>query len=276
MVCCIKTSYFTRHKRATRKSEEACTKFGPGIPKKETLLNDVQPGDYQHNVGFSYGISPDDENVEWGLCTGTLISENYVLTVAHCVTHYRNPPLMIRAGTIDMFGEEDRVKPQDVAISDIIVHPDYDKRQYKNDLALVKLAKPVRFTSYVQPACLYTGKDIPDKMVVTGWGRILQTDHKFSDLLLKTHLVLKDSKSCNDTYKNKGIVVQATDFCGLATNTKICHTGSGSASFITDEGDDRVRIVGLTSRALQCAYIVPNVFVRVSNYLDWIESIVWP
>lgn len=82
---------------------------------------------------------------------------------------------MIRAGTIDLLGEEDRVEPQDIQISKIIKHPDYDLLKKINDIALVNLAEPANFTKYVQPACLYTKAEIPVSMTATGWGRILLT-----------------------------------------------------------------------------------------------------
>lgn len=84
-------------------------------------------------------------------------------------------PPKIRAGTIDSLGEEDGVKPQDIDVLETIAHPDYFAEPRVNDIGLIKLAKPVIFTSNVQPACLYTKKDVPTKMIVTGWGVTLKS-----------------------------------------------------------------------------------------------------
>lgn len=42
-----------------------------------------------------------------------------------------------------------------------------------HDIALIRLAKPVEFTRYIRPACLYTSvEDNPDEthLTATGWG----------------------------------------------------------------------------------------------------------
>lgn len=35
-------------------------------------------------------------------------------------------------------------------------------------------------------------------------------------------------------------------------------------------------IVGVTSFGYSCGSGIPGVYARVANYIDWIESIVWP
>ena len=36
----------------------------------------------------------------------------------------------------------------------LIIHPNYDEKKIENDIALIQLEKPVKFSKYVQPACL--------------------------------------------------------------------------------------------------------------------------
>lgn len=101
-------------------------------------------------------------------------SKIYLKNVSIIASH-SGRPAKIRAGTIDLLGEEDRVEPQDINVVKTIVHLDYDTYPKSNNIGLMRLAKAVVFTSYVQPACLYTKSDVPDEMIVTGWGRILKT-----------------------------------------------------------------------------------------------------
>ena len=35
-------------------------------------------------------------------------------------------------------------------------------------------------------------------------------------------------------------------------------------------------VIGITSFGIDCGSKVPSVYTRVSSYVDWIESIVWP
>ncbi|KAK9718688.1 hypothetical protein QE152_g23096 [Popillia japonica] len=120
MVCCVNTSYLTPNRRPIRKSEEACAKFGPAIQRKVSSENYVQPGDYQHNVAIGYWDDREDSGIIWGICCGVLISEDYVVTTATCITIPGKAPPKIRAGTIDSLGEEDGVKPQDIDVLETV------------------------------------------------------------------------------------------------------------------------------------------------------------
>lgn len=42
----------------------------------------------------------------------------------------------------------------DMVVEKIISHPSYSRNTINNDIALMKLASPVRFTKYVKPVCL--------------------------------------------------------------------------------------------------------------------------
>ena len=58
-------------------------------------------------------------------------------------------------------------------IDKIYKHADYEKgHNNQNDIALLKLETPIKFTRQVSPVCL-PKKDVPAGMmcVVTGWGR---------------------------------------------------------------------------------------------------------
>ena len=64
-----------------------------------------------------------------------------------------------------------------INVSDAITHPDYQgdsRKSIYNDIALIKLRKKVKLSSFVRPACLPQPNlklgDIK-KVQVTGWGR---------------------------------------------------------------------------------------------------------
>lgn len=69
-------------------------------------------------------------------------------------------------------------QPLDFKVVKISIHQRYDqnsKGQY-NDIALLKLEKPVEFNEFIQPICLPIDEELnnrynQDTMVVAGWGR---------------------------------------------------------------------------------------------------------
>lgn len=44
---------------------------------------------------------------------------------------------------------------QDRDVEKIIVHPDYNATSYFNDIAVIKLSRPVQITNYVRTCCLW-------------------------------------------------------------------------------------------------------------------------
>ena len=59
----------------------------------------------------------------------------------------------------------------------IIRHEEYKIGSYSNDITLLKLEKPVTYSTYIKPVCLpSSGKDekIGHKCSVTGWGMLTE------------------------------------------------------------------------------------------------------
>lgn len=70
-------------------------------------------------------------------------------------------------------------------VAEIIVNPNYESSTNNNDIALLRLSSPVKFTDYIRPVCLAASGSVFNNGTdswVTGWGSI-EEGGKHLDLL---------------------------------------------------------------------------------------------
>ncbi|XP_031629232.1 serine protease persephone-like [Contarinia nasturtii] len=224
-------------------------------------------------------------------CGGTIISNKFVLTAAHCVTSRRRP-ILVRIGKVSLRnGNNDVIKATNHHIEEIISNPRYNSLKKVNDISLIRVKNTIQFSIYIKPACLQTNlDDIPShvKLTVTGWGTTSAERNVQSDTLLKTNLITMTLSECNSTmmewnrvpnlppYRNGLIEGQYCAHDPKGKNDSCYGDSGGPLQYFPNNKTSVATVVGIVSFGQSCGILLPSIYTRVAYYLDWIEGIVWP
>ncbi|NWT75221.1 ACRO protein, partial [Prunella himalayana] len=109
----------------------------------------VQPGAWPGIVS----IQATWTNGTWHMCSGVLLSSQWVLTVAHCFARsggYSAWEVVIGAIDLTQMGPEAEVR----RIQRLLLHQHYVAATARNDIALVELDQPVECSDYIQLGCV--------------------------------------------------------------------------------------------------------------------------
>ena len=184
---------------------------------------------------------------------------------------------------------------QEIPVESFISHKDYGLDEItgisrKNDIALLKLGRPIKFDETVVPICLPSeGSDIQEELILTGWGFDDTATRSKPDILQEldlTHVPLEDcSKDFAQALNRPSLILRDTIVCGAGklNISDGCGGDSGGPLIqqITNSIEDGSEIpqfetIGVVSGGdAQCISRVPGLYTKVSEYIPWIEDFVY-
>ncbi|KAF1396728.1 Inactive serine protease PAMR1, partial [Spheniscus humboldti] len=230
------------------------------------------------------------------ICSGALVNERTVVVAAHCVTDLgktivlKTAELKVVLGKFYRDDDRDEKTIQNLRISAIIVHPNYDPILLDSDIAIIKLLDKARISSRVQPICLSSSHDLTSstedlKIMVTGWkvlADIKEPGYK-TDTIRMGAVRMVDSLLCEQQYEDNGIQVSITDsmFCAKQDRTafsNICPAETGGIAAITLPGkaspELRWHLMGLVSWGYDktCSLDLYSGYTKALPFKDWIEK----
>ncbi|EDS36580.1 proclotting enzyme [Culex quinquefasciatus] len=215
--------------------------FQCGIPKHaNTLLIvngvDAKISDWPWHAAIRLHLAGGGEP-EY-VCGGTLISERFVVTAAHCTLDPDNPnkaPRMsVQLGVNAVGSPEGKT----FNVEKVHRHAGFSLEELRDDIALLELESPVEFTDFILPACLSKRTELaPGKLgAVVGWG-VTENDIPSTKLKLAKLPVIDELECKRKEPELYGRVLTERVFCaGYVNGTTACNGDSGGG-IVFERGD---------------------------------------
>uniref|UniRef100_A0A8C8ZFF0 Chymotrypsin like n=1 Tax=Prolemur simus TaxID=1328070 RepID=A0A8C8ZFF0_PROSS len=244
--------------------------WGCGVPAIKPALSFSQRivnGENAVLGSWPWQVSLQDSS-GFHFCGGSLISQSWVVTAAHCnVSPSRH---FVVLGEYDRSSSAETV--QVLSILRAITHPSWNPTTMNNDLTLLKLTSPAKYTARISPVCLASSNEVLTAgltCVTTGWGRLSGVGNVTPARLQQVALPLVTVNHCQQ-------------YGSRITDSMICAGGSGASSC---QGDSRGPLVcqkentwvliGVVSwGSSNCNVRAPAMYTRVSKFSTWIDKVI--
>lgn len=225
----------------------------------------AQPNDWPYMAALTH------PNKTTTFCGGSLISDRYVLTAAHCVVGktVSDFEVLLNAYDLNQLASATRVK-----VKQIYLHADYQKNQGSSphDIAVLELIKSVAVeTAELDDQADINGLIAGSDMTTIGFG-YRQFDGKNGydspTVLHQVHLPFVPMDQCKKAHSSFEKLGEGV-FCAGETGKDTCQGDSGGPIF--SHGNSGQKLAGIVSWGVKCG-VNPGVYTKVSHYHGWIQD----
>ncbi|XP_017069089.1 trypsin delta [Drosophila eugracilis] len=196
-------------------------------------------------------------------CGGSIYSSNIIVTAAHCLQSVSASVLKVRAGSTYWSSGGTLV-----SVSSFKNHEGYNSNTMVNDIAIIKLASALTFSSTIKSISLASSNPANGAAAsVSGWGTQSYGSSSIPSQLQYVNVNIVSQSVCASSTYGYGSEIKSTMICAAASGKDACQGDSGGP--LVSGGV----LVGVVSWGYGCAYAnYPGVYADVAALRSWVIS----
>ncbi|XP_020282728.1 venom serine protease 34-like [Pseudomyrmex gracilis] len=205
-------------------------------------------------------------------CGATIISQQHLLTAAHCLTNRNASSVGVIVGEHDVTTGAESNATQLYTVFKFVLHPLYNNETLENDIAVIRVNSIISFSEEVGPVCLpfqHQSDSFAGNFVdLLGWGTTEFGGAK-SDTLQKVTLSVITYRQCRSQHED----LSYSQLCTYGDRKDACQFDSGGPVLWQNPTTRREVLVGVISFGSGCGTDKPGINTRVGMYIDWILGV---
>nr|XP_035956873.1 transmembrane protease serine 9 isoform X3 [Halichoerus grypus] len=203
-------------------------------------------------------------------CGATLVGDRWLLSAAHCFNHTKVELVRAHLGSVSLAGVGG--SPVKMELRRLVLHPQYDPGVLDFDVAVLELARPLGFNTFIQPVCLPLAIQkfpVGRKCMISGWGNTQEGNATKPDILQRASVGIIDQKACSALY-NFSLTDRMLCAGFLEGKVDSCQGDSGGP-LACEEAPGVFYLAGIVSWGVGCAQAGrPGVYTRITRLKGWI------
>ncbi|GJQ81592.1 CLIPA10 [Trypoxylus dichotomus] len=208
-------------------------------------------------------------------CGGSLIHRKVAVTAAHCVND-KTSTYVVRAGEWDMQTKNEILKHQDRKVASVIIHPQFYRSGFRNDIALLILEDTFELDQHIGTICLPPQGTLTadgTKCLTSGWGKdSFGIKGQYQLILKKLELPFVERSSCQSSLRTTRLgryfVLDHSFVCaGGEYGVDTCQ-GDGGSPLICPIPDQpsKYQLIGIVTWGIGCGQGgIPGVYSTLGN-----------